>query len=162
MSTTPPRTFLVLNGPNLDLLGRREPDVYGITTLAEIEATCTVVGARLGYEVDCRQSNHEGELVEALHEALDDFAGVVVNPGGLAHTSVVLRDAVAAVPRPVVEVHLSNVYRREDFRHRSYVSAVADAVIVGAGAHGYTLGLEHLATLLPPATEQPVNDPELV
>ncbi|MBA2419269.1 MAG: type II 3-dehydroquinate dehydratase [Nocardioidaceae bacterium] len=148
MSPNRTHTALVLNGPNLNLLGRREPEVYGATTLAEIEAECTMVAARLNLEIDFRQSNHEGTLIDAIHESFDRFDGIVINPGGLSHTSVALQDALAAVSVPVVEVHVSNVHRREEFRHMSYVSAVASAVIIGAGAHGYTLALEHLAWLL--------------
>jgi 3-dehydroquinate dehydratase-2 len=147
MSATRAHTALVLNGPNLNLLGLREPDVYGSTTLAEIEAECTMVAARLSLEIDFRQSNHEGFLIDAIHETVGHVNGIVINPGGLSHTSIALRDALAAVPLPVIEVHLSNVHQREDFRHTSYVSAVASAVITGAGAHGYTLALEHLAML---------------
>lgn len=136
---------LVLNGPNLNLLGRREPDVYGTTTLADVEERCRRVGAQLGLSVDARQSNHEGVLVDAVQEAMSGHVGVVVNPGGYTHTSVALRDALAALPCPVVEVHISNVHAREPFRSHSYISPVASAVIAGAGVHGYELGLRYLA-----------------
>ncbi len=139
---------LLLNGPNLNLLGRREPDVYGTTTLADVEQTCRRVGAELGLEVDARQSNHEGVLIDAVQEAMTSFAGVVINPGGYTHTSVALRDALAAVPVPVIEVHISNVHAREAFRAHSYVSPVASAVIAGAGTHGYELALAHVARLV--------------
>ncbi|NMO92600.1 type II 3-dehydroquinate dehydratase [Actinomycetospora sp. TBRC 11914] len=136
-----PSRVLLLHGPNLNLLGRREPEVYGTTTLADIDARCRDLGAELGLEVDARQSNHEGVLIDAVQEAMTDFAAVVINPGGFTHTSVALRDALAALPVPVVEVHLSNIHTREPFRHHSYVSPVATAVIAGAGALGYELAL---------------------
>ncbi|MEV0491180.1 type II 3-dehydroquinate dehydratase [Streptomyces atratus] len=142
-------TVLVLNGPNLNLLGLREPDVYGTGTLADVEAICRAAAADRGLRVDFRQSNHEGVLIDAVHEARAAHRGIVVNPAGLTHTSVALRDALAAAERPIVEVHLSNIHRREPFRHHSYVSAVADAVICGAGPHGYALALAHLAQLIP-------------
>lgn len=140
----PGARVLVLNGPNLNLLGRREPDVYGTTTLADIATRCRELGAELGFDVDVRQSNHEGVLIDAVQEAMDGHAGVVINPGGFTHTSVALRDALAALPCPVVEVHLSNVHAREEFRSHSYVSPVATVVIAGAGALGYELALRAL------------------
>jgi 3-dehydroquinate dehydratase-2 len=136
-----PRRVLLLHGPNLDLLGRREPEVYGTTTLADVDARAREIGAELGLEVDARQSNHEGVLIDAVHEAMTDFAAVVINPGGYTHTSVALRDALAALSVPVVEVHISNVHAREPFRDHSYVSPVATAVIAGAGVLGYELAL---------------------
>jgi 3-dehydroquinate dehydratase-2 len=139
---------LVLNGPNLNLLGRREPAVYGHDTLADIEALCHATAAAHGLRADVRQSNHEGVLIDAVHEARTAHRGIVINPAGYGHTSVALRDALAAVEAPIVEVHLSNIHRREEFRHFSYVSGVADTVICGAGAHGYALALSHLARLL--------------
>ncbi|RAJ68902.1 3-dehydroquinate dehydratase [Streptomyces sp. Amel2xB2] len=139
---------LVLNGPNLNLLGLREPDVYGSDTLADVEELCRATAADHGLRADCRQSNHEGALIDAVHEARAGHRAIVINPGGYSHTSVALRDALAAVELPVVEVHLSNIHKREEFRHHSYVSAVADAVICGAGAHGYALALAHAATLV--------------
>ncbi|OEV07190.1 3-dehydroquinate dehydratase [Streptomyces nanshensis] len=139
---------LVLNGPNLNLLGLREPDIYGKETLAGIEEMCRETAAAHGLRADCRQSNHEGALIDAVHEARTGHRAIVINPGGYSHTSVALRDALAAVELPVVEVHLSNIHKREAFRHHSYVSAVADTVICGAGAHGYALALAHAATLV--------------
>ncbi|PGH47775.1 type II 3-dehydroquinate dehydratase [Streptomyces sp. Ru87] len=139
---------LVLNGPNLNLLGVREPGIYGRDTLAAIEARCHSTAAGLGLRADFRQSNHEGVLTDAVQEARTAHRGIVINPAGYGHTSVALRDALAAAGVPVVEVHLSNIHRREPFRHHSYVSGVADAVICGAGAHGYSLALTHLARLL--------------
>lgn len=139
---------LVLNGPNLDLLGLREPAVYGKDTLADVDELCRATAEAHGLRADCRQSNHEGVLIDAVHEARTAHRGIVINPAGYSHTSVALRDALAAVELPVVEVHLSNIYRREAFRHHSYVSAVAETVICGAGAHGYAMALTHLARLL--------------
>ncbi|MEJ2861361.1 type II 3-dehydroquinate dehydratase [Actinomycetospora flava] len=140
-----PRRVLLVNGPNLDLLGRREPEIYGRDTLADLEDRARRVGADLGLEVDARQSNHEGVLIDTVHEAMTGHGGVIINPGGYTHTSVALRDALAALPVPVVEVHLSNVHAREAFRSHSYVSPMATAVIAGAGITGYDLALRFLA-----------------
>ena len=138
--------ILVLNGPNLNLLGQREPEVYGYQTLADLENMCSEWGATLGVSVVCRQSNYEGQLLEWLHKAGNEgFRGVVLNPGGLTHTSVVLRDAVAGIKVPVVEVHLSNVHAREAFRHHSYVSAVCVGTVTGLGVDGYYAALFALA-----------------
>lgn len=139
---------LVLNGPNLNLLGLREPDLYGTVSLAEIQARCRAVAAEHGLRLDFRQSNHEGALIDAVHEARRTAAGIVINAAGYSHTSVALRDALSAVDLPVVEVHLTNVHRREPFRATSYIAQVGDAVICGAGAHGYELALLHLAALI--------------
>ncbi|MEJ2288017.1 MAG: type II 3-dehydroquinate dehydratase [Deinococcales bacterium] len=139
--------ILVLNGPNLNLLGRREPEIYGTATLADLESACTETGRELGLDVVCRQSNHEGELIDWLHGAVDEGAtGIVLNPGGLAHTSVALRDAIAGIDVPVIEVHLSNVHARERFRHRSLTAGACVGVIAGLGQHGYTLAVSHLAS----------------
>ncbi len=138
--------ILVLNGPNLNLLGKREPDVYGHSTLADLEAVCVATAAELGTAAVCRQSNHEGQLIDWLHGAAEGGAtGVVLNPGGYTHTSVALRDAIAAIAVPVVEVHLSNTAAREEFRHRSLVAGVCAGSIVGLGVAGYKLAMRFLA-----------------
>jgi 3-dehydroquinate dehydratase-2 len=135
---------LVLNGPNLNMLGKREPGVYGSKTLAEIEVETKAAGEQLGLAVDFRQSNHEGMLIDWIHEALGRFRGIVINPGAYTHTSIALHDAIRAVGLPTIELHLSNVFAREDFRHHSYVSPVAAGVICGFGAAGYGLALQAL------------------
>lgn len=141
--------ILVLHGPNLNLLGTREPGIYGSLNMEAIDARCEELGRELGLlEVRCQQSNHEGVLIDALHEARTWAAGVVFNPGGYTHTSVALRDAIAAIGIPVVEVHLSNVYAREEFRHRSLVSAVCAGKISGLGWRSYTLALRALVEIL--------------
>jgi 3-dehydroquinate dehydratase-2 len=136
---------LVVNGPNLNLLGTREPDVYGRETLADIEVQCAERAKALGLEVDFRQSNHEGEIVDWLQAAGREHDAVIVNAGALSHTSVALLDALLALAIPVIEVHLSNIYRREAFRHHSYVSKAADGVICGLGGIGYRLALDAIA-----------------
>jgi 3-dehydroquinate dehydratase II len=133
--------ILVLHGPNLNLTGIREPEIYGSLTLGEIDARLVAEGLLLGVDVTCQQSNHEGVLIDALQDAQNWADGVVFNPGGYSHTSVALRDAVAAIRIPVVEVHMSNVYAREKFRHQSLLSAVCKGKIVGFGWNSYLLGL---------------------
>src|SRR5215207_1989694 len=140
-------TVFVLNGPNLNLLGQREPRIYGSQTLADIEAAMARRAKALGLKLDVRQSNHEGVLVDWLHEAMAKAAAVVINAGGYAHTSIAVRDAVAALPIPVIEVHLSNVYAREHFRRTSMIAQVARGSIVGFGALGYVLALDAAAHL---------------
>lgn len=147
MSHTPP-TLWVLHGPNLDRLGRREPAVYGHATLADVDAACAEVAAEHGFALVCRQSAHEGALIGWLHEAADaGAAGIVINPGGYTHTSVALRDAVASVDVPVVEVHLSNVHARESFRHVSLTAGACVGAIAGLGVEGYRAALRFLARL---------------
>lgn len=138
----------VLNGPNLNLLGTREPSVYGRQTLADIEAACRKRADALGLDIDFRQSNSEATLIDWVQAARSTAAGIVINAAGYTHTSVALMDALSAVELPVIEVHLSNIHRREEFRHHSYISPVARGVIVGLGGHGYELALEALARLL--------------
>lgn len=139
---------LVLNGPNLNMLGTREPQTYGSQTLADIEQMAIAEGMALGLEVTCRQSNVEGELVTWIQQALGNFQAIVINPGAYSHTSIAIHDAFRAVALPVIEVHLSNIYTREPFRHHSYVSPVAIGVICGLGATGYKLALRALAEKL--------------
>lgn len=138
------RRLLLVNGPNLNLLGTREPEIYGSETLADVEALVTETAAAHGYEVRAVQSNHEGVLIDAIHEARHDCAGIVINPGGLTHTSVVLRDALSGVALPVAEVHISDVMAREPFRHHSYVADVAVVHVVGEGVPGYRAATERL------------------
>jgi len=137
-------SLLVLHGPNLNLLGTREPEVYGHTTLEQIDSDLSQIAANAGARLQTLQSNHEGVLIDRLHAArLDGTEFIIINPAGLTHTSVALRDALAGVALPFIEVHLSNIHRRESFRHHSYLSALAVGVICGLGADGYRLALQH-------------------
>jgi len=142
------RRLLLVNGPNLNLLGTRQPEIYGSTTLAQIENMVRDQAAGLGFVVRAVQSNHEGELIEAIQQARTDCVGIIINPAAFSHTSIGIADALSAVALPVVEVHLSNIHRREQFRHHSYVSAVAEVVIAGAGPAGYDYAVRYLAGLL--------------
>ena len=147
-------SILVLNGPNLNLLGTREPQVYGPTTLAMVEAELEQAAAVAGVQVACFQSNHEGALIDRIHAArADGTRFIVINPGGLTHTSVALRDALAGVALPFIELHISNVHQRESFRHQSFLSEIALGVICGLGVNGYRLALQHaIFALRSPAT----------
>lgn len=140
--------ILVLNGPNLNMLGLREPAVYGHETLADVEAMAVHSGEQLGFAVECRQTNHEGQMIDWIHQARQRVAGIVINPGAWTHTSIAIHDALIASEVPVLEVHISNVHRREEFRHHSFVSKVAVGVIAGFGTHGYKLAIAHFAKLL--------------
>jgi len=143
-----PPKILVIHGPNLNLLGRREPQHYGSLTLAEINARIADRAQQLGLAVETFQSNHEGAIVDKIQQAMDGCRGIVINPAAFTHTSVAIRDALAMVAVPVIEVHLSNIYRREDFRHHSFVSAVATGQIAGLGPAGYELAIEAIAGLI--------------
>ena len=138
----------ILNGPNLNLLGVRDPSVYGHDTLADIEERCLARAAALDLQIDFRQTNHEGQLVDWVQEARESAEGIILNAGALTHTSVAVLDALSAAGLPIIEVHLSNIFRRESFRHHSYVSLVANGVICGLGAQGYELALEAIASLI--------------
>ena len=138
----------VLNGPNLNLLGTREPGVYGAATLKDIERDCVAAGEKLGFAIDFRQSNQEGTLVDWIQEAMTAARGIIINPGAYTHTSVAIHDAIRAVGLPVIEVHLSNIFAREGFRHHSYVSPVAVGTICGFGAQGYVLALGAMQALV--------------
>ena len=141
-------TVFVLNGPNLNLLGVRDPSIYGHDTLADIESRCLTRATALDVQIDFRQTNHEGQLVDWIHEARESADGIVLNAGALTHTSVAVLDALSAAGLPVIEVHLSNIFRREPFRHHSYVSLAARGVICGLGPQGYELALEAIASLI--------------
>lgn len=142
------KRLLLVNGPNLNLLGIREPGVYGTATLADVERITGDAAAALGYEVRAIQSNHEGVLIDAIHAAREDCAGVVINPGGLTHTSVSLRDALTGIGLPFAEVHISDVYAREEFRHHSYLDDVAAVRIVGRGVDGYADAVRELVAVI--------------
>jgi 3-dehydroquinate dehydratase-2 len=142
------KPVLVLNGPNLNMLGKRQPEIYGRETLADVEKACRIEAARLGLSVECAQSNHEGALVDLIQAARENNSAIVLNAGAYTHTSVALLDALNAAELPTVEVHISNIYKRESFRHRSYISPAAVGVIAGLGIQGYLLALQALATRL--------------
>ena len=149
MANAPAETIYVLNGPNLNLLGVREPETYGHATLADVEKLCVATSAQCGLKADCRQSNREGELVDFIHEAhAKKAAGIIINAGAYSHTSIALHDALMAVKIPAVEVHISNIHARENFRRRSYISRGARAVICGFGVEGYALAIIGLATMV--------------
>ena len=141
-------TVYILNGPNLNLLGQRQPEIYGSTTLADIEAECRALAGTLGVELGFYQSNHEGTIIDQIHEARAKAQAIIINPAAYTHTSVAIMDALNTFDGPVIEVHISNVHKRESFRHHSYVSLRADAVMAGFGTHGYALALRHAAKLV--------------
>ena len=141
-------SVLVLHGPNLNLLGLREPEVYGLTTLDQVNESLRLMASKFGVQVDCLQSNHEGNLVDAIHNARGVHEGILINPGAYTHTSVAIRDALAGVEIPTVEVHLSNIYTREEFRHHSYIAPVAIGQISGFGVDSYLLGLQALVNYI--------------
>ena len=147
-SITPPPKVLIINGPNLNLLGRREPDVYGSTPLDQINARMLDLGSTLGLAVECFQSNHEGAIVDKIQEAVDTCQGLIINPAAFTHTSVAIRDAILMLDMPVVEIHLSNIHRRETFRKTSMLADVVTGQILGLGAEGYRLALEAVAAML--------------
>jgi 3-dehydroquinate dehydratase II len=143
------KTIYVLNGPNLNLLGTREPETYGRATLADVEKSCVDTAAKFGLQADCRQSNREGELIDFIHEAYaKKAAGIVINPGGYSHTSIALHDALVGVKIPTVEVHISNIHARESFRHHSFTAKAAFATLAGFGVDGYRLAISGLAAKL--------------
>tara|TARA_R110002124_G_scaffold77533_7_gene207623 strand:- start:2771 stop:3208 length:438 start_codon:yes stop_codon:yes gene_type:complete len=142
------QSITILNGPNLNLLGKREPAIYGSETLDDVAAACRAVGETLGLAVDLRQSNWEGQIVDWIHDARDAAAGIIINPGALTHTSIAVLDALNTFKGPVIEVHVSQIHKREAFRHTSYVSLRADAVMAGFGVHGYALAMRHMGLLL--------------
>jgi len=142
------RIVYVLNGPNLNLLGKRQPHIYGHETLADVEADCRKIAGELGLEIRFHQSNREYEIIDWIHKAREDASGIVINPAAFTHTSVAILDALNAFDGVVIEVHISNVHKREEFRHHSFVSKRADGVIAGLGIQGYTLALRRLAHLL--------------
>jgi 3-dehydroquinate dehydratase-2 len=142
------RIVYVLNGPNLNLLGKRQPAIYGYETLADVEAECRRIGGELGLEITFHQSNAEFQLIDWIHEARERAGGIVINPAAFTHTSVALLDALNACDLPIIEVHISNVHKREPFRHHSYVSTIASGVIAGFGTQGYPLALQRMARLI--------------
>ncbi len=143
------RLIQIINGPNLNLLGKRQPEIYGHETLDDVEADCMALAADLGLDCALYQSNYEGAIIDCIHTARDEADAIVINPGAYTHTSVAILDALNAFEGPVIEVHISNIHKRESFRHHSYVSLRADAVIAGCGTEGYQLALRRMATLFP-------------
>ena len=142
------KTVYILNGPNLNLLGKRQPEIYGKDTLADVKAACAMVGGEFALAVDVRQSNSESQLIDWIHEARDKAKGIIINPGAYTHTSIAILDALNTFEGPVLEVHVSNVHKRESFRHHSYVSLRAEGVIAGFGIEGYALATRRMGSLL--------------
>ncbi|WP_102958545.1 type II 3-dehydroquinate dehydratase [Mangrovicella endophytica] len=145
-------TIYVLNGPNLNLLGKRQPEIYGRVTLADVEADCRRLGGELGFDVVFHQSNAEFQIIDWIHEARDGAAGLIINPAAFTHTSIAIHDALHTLECPIIEVHISNIHKREAFRHHSHVSSVATGTIVGCGTHGYLLALRQIAHLVASGT----------
>jgi 3-dehydroquinate dehydratase-2 len=145
---TMPKPIFILNGPNLNLLGKRQPEIYGYETLADVEAACGRLAGEFGLGLRFHQSNHEGQIIDWVHEAREAGAGIIINPGAFTHTSIAILDALNAFDGPVLEVHISNVHKRESFRHHSYVSLRAEGVIAGFGTEGYLLALRRMKTLV--------------
>jgi len=143
-----PKPIYILNGPNLNLLGQRQPEIYGHETLEDVAATCAALAEDLGLTIRALQSNHEGQLIDWIHEARLKGAGIIINPGAYSHTSIAILDALNTFDGPVIEVHISNIHKREVFRHHSHVSARADAVIAGCGTEGYSLALRRIKSLV--------------
>ncbi len=148
MSQTAPRNIYILNGPNLNLLGQRQPEIYGYDTLGDVQSSCHEIAATFGLDCTLLQSNHEGQLIDWIHEAREAAVGIIINPAAYTHTSVAILDALNAFEGPVLEVHISNVHKREAFRHHSYVSLRADGVIAGFGIEGYGLAMRRMGSLL--------------
>ncbi len=142
------KIIYILNGPNLNLLGKRQPEIYGRDTLDDVARLCAEAGQPFGFEIEQKQSNYEGQIVDWIHEARERAAGIVINPGAYSHTSVAILDALNTFEGPVIEVHISNIHKRESFRHHSYVSSRAEAVIAGCGVQGYGFGVQRIAALL--------------
>ena len=142
------KPILIINGPNLNLLGTREPHIYGATSLKDVEESCRVRAQALGLTVDCRQSNHEGQIVDWIQEAIQGHAGIIINPGAYTHTSVAILDALKNLKAPIIELHISHPHQRESFRHHSYVALAATATIAGLGVAGYPLAVEAIAGLI--------------
>lgn len=142
------KPVFILNGPNLNLLGTREPQIYGSTTLPEVEAMCRERASKVGVEISFRQTNHEGQLVDWIHEAINGSDGIIINPAAYTHTSVAILDALKNVKSPIIELHISNPHQREEFRHRSFVTPVATATIAGLGVFGYPTAVEAIAHLI--------------
>ena len=141
-------TIYVLNGPNMNLLGKRQPDLYGSKTLKDVEKSCSVIALEKAFKIDLRQSNSEADLIDWIHEAREDGAGIVINPAAYSHTSIAIMDALMAFEGPVIEVHVSNIHKREKFRHQSYVSLRADGVIAGLGVSGYDFAVMKILEIL--------------
>jgi 3-dehydroquinate dehydratase-2 len=140
--------ILIINGPNLNLLGSREPEIYGSTTLSDVKRLCEKEASLIGVDIDFRQSNNEGEIVDWIHQARTDYGAIIINAGAYTHTSIAIRDALLGVDIPIIEVHISNIYKREKFRHHSYISDIARGMICGLGTHGYILALKAVKEII--------------